>query len=345
MGFLAEIQAKYKTVSIVGMAKNAGKTTALNYLLEEAYDEGFRMGVTSTGRDGETSDLVFETDKPKVYLFEDTIVTIPEQLFNLAETSLEILKRTSCRTALGQVLLCRVARSGYVQIAGPGSIMEHKKLCEQMLSYGTDMIIIDGAIDRKSIADPATSDAIILSTGAVLSRRINVVVEETVHVVSVYNSPLVEDEKLRAILEKEDKDVFRILTIDKDYNVQQVPVRTALGAGPIVSDAIDENTRFVYIPGAITERILDRIAPAKLKQVTIVLPNPTRVFVSAQRWQQLKKLGLKVQVMENIKVAAVTVNPFSPHGYSFDRDELRSAVQAALPDLPVIDVRVGGLDL
>ena len=86
MGFIADIQAKYKTVSIVGMAKNAGKTTALNYLLEEAYDEGFRMGVTSTGRDGETSDLVFETDKPKVYLFEDTIVTVPEQLFGLAET-------------------------------------------------------------------------------------------------------------------------------------------------------------------------------------------------------------------------------------------------------------------
>ena len=59
MGFIADIQEKYKTVSIVGMAKNAGKTTALNYLLEEAYDEGLRMGVTSTGRDGETSDLVF----------------------------------------------------------------------------------------------------------------------------------------------------------------------------------------------------------------------------------------------------------------------------------------------
>ncbi|MBQ2228561.1 MAG: hypothetical protein II427_05530, partial [Firmicutes bacterium] len=243
MGFIADIQKKYKTVSIVGMAKNAGKTTALNYLLEEAYDEGLRMGVTSTGRDGETSDLVFETDKPKVYLFEDTIVTVPEQLFGLAETSLEILKRTSCRTALGQVLLCRVARSGYVQIAGPGSIMEHKKLCAQMFEQGIDMIIIDGAIDRKSIADPATSDAIILSTGAVISRRIKNVVEETVHVVSVYKSPLVEDEKLRAILEKEDRDVFRILTIDKDYNVAQVPVRTALGAGPIVNDAIGEDTR------------------------------------------------------------------------------------------------------
>ena len=343
MGFIADIQAQYKTVSIVGMAKNAGKTTALNYLLEDAYDEGLRMGVTSTGRDGETSDLVFETDKPKVYLFEDTIVTVPEQLYNLAETSLEILKRTNCRTALGQVLLCRVARSGYVQIAGPGSIMEHKKLCAQMFEQGIDMIIIDGAIDRKSIADPATSDAIILSTGAVISRKIKTVVEETLHVVSVYNSPLVEDEKLREILEQEDPDVFRILTIDKDYNVHQVPVRTALGAGPIVSDNIDEDTRFVYIPGAITERILDRIAPAKLKQVTIILPNPTRVFVSAQRWQQLKKIGLKVQVLENIKVAAVTVNPFSPHGYSFDRDELLKTMQDALPGLPVVDVRVGGL--
>ena len=111
----------------------------------------------------------------------------------------------------------------------------------------------------------------------------------------------VEDERLREILEKEDKDVFRILTIDKDYQVSQVPVRTALGAGPIVNDAIDEDTRFVYIPGAITERILDRIAPAKLKQVTIVLPNPTKVFVSAVRWQQLKKMGLHVQVLESIR--------------------------------------------
>lgn len=345
MGFVADIQEKYKTVSIVGMEKNAGKTTALNYLLEEAYDEGLRVGVTSTGRDGETTDVVFETDKPKVYLFEDTIVTVPEQLYGLAETSLEILKRTSSRTALGQVLLCRVAKSGYVQIAGPGSIMDHKRLCAQMMACGLDMILIDGAIDRKSIADPATSDAVILATGAVISRRINRVVEETVHVVNVYNSPVVSDETLRSILEKEDRDVFRILTVDKDYNVAQVPARTALGAGAKVNEAITEDTRFVYIPGAITEAILDKISLAKLKQVTIVLPNPTKVFVSAMRWQQLKKLGLKVQVMEDIKVAAVTVNPFSPLGYSFDRDELLKIMRDALPGMPVIDVRVGGLNL
>ena len=65
-GLLSELSTRYKTISIVGMAKNVGKTTALNYLIEEAEDESIRLGITSTGRDGETTDLVTNTDKPRV---------------------------------------------------------------------------------------------------------------------------------------------------------------------------------------------------------------------------------------------------------------------------------------
>ncbi|HQC36051.1 MAG TPA: hypothetical protein PL035_03125, partial [Bacillota bacterium] len=209
MGIVYELSKKYKTLSIVGMAKNAGKTTALNYLIEEAYDEGLGIGVTSTGRDGESTDVVTGTDKPKVYLFEDTVVSVPEQLYGFAETGLEILKKTNYRTAMGNVLICRVAASGYVQIAGPGSIAEHKKLCDDMAGYGLDMIFIDGAIDRKSIAAPESSDSIILATGAVLSRSLKVVVEETLHIVSLYGSPVLEDERARAILSKESRDNYR----------------------------------------------------------------------------------------------------------------------------------------
>ena len=52
MYLLEELAENYKRISIVGMAKNAGKTTALNYLIEEAMDEGLTLGITSTGRDG-----------------------------------------------------------------------------------------------------------------------------------------------------------------------------------------------------------------------------------------------------------------------------------------------------
>jgi hypothetical protein len=43
-------------------------------------------------------------------------------------------------------------------------------------------------------------------------------------------------------------------------------------------------------------------------------------------------------VLENIKVAAITVNPSAPGGYAFDHEELLKGVQEAIPDVPVIDV-------
>ena len=167
MCLLQKLSENYKRISIVGMAKNAGKTTALNYLIEEAMDEGLTLGVTSTGRDGEGTDVVTGTDKPRVYLDTDTIVSVPKQLYALAEAGLEILKMTEYGTALGQLMLCRVADAGYVQVAGPVINAQHIQMCEEMLALGADLVLIDGAIDRTSIAAPDISDAIILSTGAV----------------------------------------------------------------------------------------------------------------------------------------------------------------------------------
>ena len=112
MYLLENLAQKYKRISIVGMAKNAGKTTALNYLLEEAMDEGLRLGVTSTGRDGEGTDVVTGTDKPRVFLDTDTIVSVPTQLYELADAGLEILKMTEYGSSLGQIMLCRVVSSG-----------------------------------------------------------------------------------------------------------------------------------------------------------------------------------------------------------------------------------------
>ncbi len=77
MGLLLDLSNKYRTLSIVGMAKNAGKTTALNFLIEEAMDEGVKLGITSTGRDGERQDVVTGTEKPRVYLDEGTIDSVP----------------------------------------------------------------------------------------------------------------------------------------------------------------------------------------------------------------------------------------------------------------------------
>ena len=339
MGLLYDLSTKYKTLSIVGMAKNAGKTTALNFLIEEAMDDGIRLGITSIGRDGETQDLVTGTEKPKIYLDQDTIVTVPTQLYELADAGLEILKKTKYSTPMGDLLICRVADSGYVQIAGPPAAMDTKRVCEEMMGYGCELILIDGAIDRKAIASPETSDAIILSTGAVLSRSMRKVVDETAHVVNLYSIPEMEEGDARTLIEENNFD-DRIMLLDKDGTVHKLDLATGLGSSRFIDDEITENTEYVYIPGAFTNSVIADINPKKLKRVRFILKNPTKIFFSAMDWGLWRKKGFRVSVLKNIEIAAITVNPWAPSGYTFDSEALVAAMKEALPELPVIDVRV-----
>lgn len=345
MELLRELSKEYRTVSIVGMAKNAGKTTALNFLIEEAVDEGVRLGITSTGRDGETTDLVTETEKPKVYLYEGTLVSVPRQLFSLAEAGLEIISMSNYRTALGELLLCEVKSEGYVQIAGPVATADTRKLCEEMFSHGAELVLVDGAIDRKSVASPESSDAIILSTGAVISRDIAKVVKDTAHVVGLYSLPVLDDidakESIMSVMDENRiavlrrKEVLDVLPFD----IELLDLKTGLGSGRLIDEAITDDVEYVFIPGALTNSIMDNISPSKFKHVTFVLKDPTKIFIDSVTWKQLVKRGLNIKVIRNIKVCAVTVNPISPAGYSFDSNMLQDEVSKAVPGIPVIDVR------
>ena len=339
MGLLYDLSTKYKTLSIVGMAKNAGKTTALNYLIEEAIDEGIVLGVTSTGRDGESQDLVTGTEKPRVYLEEDMLVAVPTLLYDLADAGLEVVKKTKYSTAIGELLICRVKDAGYVQVAGPVINAEQKLLCRDMMELGCSLILIDGAIDRKSIASPDTSDAIILSTGAVLSRKLNKVVEETAHVVNLYRTPELEEGVIRdAITENNFDD--KIMLVDGDGKIRKLDLITGLGAAKEINGAIDEDTRYIYIPGAFTNSVISDISLKNLKQVQFVLKDPTKIFVSAMDWGIFRKKGFRASVLKNIEIAAITVNPWAPAGYTFDNRHLLEEMQKAIPDIPVIDVRM-----
>ncbi|MDD5927083.1 MAG: hypothetical protein PUD12_02695 [Firmicutes bacterium] len=339
MGLLYDLSTKYKTLSIVGMAKNAGKTTALNYLIEEAIDEGIVLGVTSTGRDGESQDLVTGTEKPRVYLEEDMLVAVPTLLYDLADAGLEVLKKTKYSTAIGELLICKVKDAGYVQVAGPVINAEQKLLCRDMMELGCSLILIDGAIDRKSIASPDTSDAIILSTGAVLSRKMNKVIEETAHVVNLYRTPELEDGIIRDTITENNFD-DKIMLVSGDGKIKKLDLITGLGAAKEINGAIDEDTRYIYIPGAFTNSVISDISLKNLKQVQFVLKDPTKIFVNAMDWGIFRKKGFRVRVLKNIEIAAITVNPWAPAGYTFDNRFLLEEMQKAIPDIPIIDVRM-----
>lgn len=339
MGILYDLSTKYRTISIVGMAKNAGKTTALNYLIEEAIDEGVVLGITSTGRDGEMQDLVTGTEKPRVYLEEGMLAAVPTLLYDMADAGLEVVRKTKYSTAIGELLICRVREAGYVQIAGPVINAEQKLLCDDMLELGCQLVMIDGAIDRKTIASPDTSEAIILSTGAVLSRKMNKVVEETAHIVNLYRTPELEEGAARAAIEKNKFD-DKIMLVNEDGSVRKLDLVTGLGAAKDINAAIDEDTRYIYIPGAFTNSVISDISLKNLKQVRFVLKDPTKIFVNVMDWGIFRKKGFRPCVLKNIEIAAITVNPWAPAGYTFDNRLLLEEMQKAIPDIPIIDVRM-----
>ena len=62
--------------------------------------------------------------------------------------------------------------------------------------------------------------------------------------------------------------------------------------------AIDEDTRYIYIPGAFTNSVISDISLKNLKQVQFVLKDPTKIFVNVMDWGVFRKKGFRVKRSE-----------------------------------------------
>lgn len=323
------------------MAKNSGKTVALNQLIAEAIDENIPIGLISTGRDGETEDIATETEKPKIFAEEGTYFATTTELLSLSEATVEIIEITDYRTALGEILIGKVKDSGYIQIAGPQSLNQIKELSQRLLDFGAEIVIIDGAIDRRTAAAPSIADATILSTGAVLSRDINRVIEETIHIVNLFNLPVAEDGR-EIIEEYMEKD--QIAVIDKDHTPHPINIKTAINCGDIIGEKINKESKYLIIPGSLVKSTVENIISTNkyYKNIDIVVKDGTKIFIPPKDWLKFMRYGVNIKVLNPINLIAITLNPYSPQGYYFEPDILLEKVRYFIKDIPVIDVMLGG---
>ncbi len=342
MSLLSLIGDKYKIISIVGMGKNTGKTVTLNQLISEAIEEGIPIGMTSIGRDGESLDIVSDTEKPRIYAEEGTIIATATGLLPLGDASIEILKVTPYRTPLGEVIIGRVRSPGYIQIAGPQSLRDIRKVCLDMLSLGAKFAVIDGALDRKSSAAPTISQATILSTGAVISRDYNRVIEETVHTVNLLNLPGV-DIKDRALLESLLLE-NRLCIVTNSGEVEEIKLETALGAGHRIGQELDEDSKYLIIPGSLVKSTLEDLTRSTraYKDVIIVVSDGTKIFIPPRDYLHFERIGIRIRVIYPINLIGVTINPYSPSGYYFEPYEFLEKMRTFITDIPVMDLMLGG---
>lgn len=337
------INGKYKTVSIIGMSKNSGKTVALNHLIEEAYNAGICIGITSIGRDGESVDIVTDTEKPMIYAEEGTLIATATKMIDMGDASIEILEVTNYRSPLGEIVIGRVKDGGYVQVAGPQLLSEIKEVSNTMLGLGAGFVVIDGALDRLSQAAPTISEATILSTGAVLSRDMNKVIEETLHVVKTLSLPEVEDEEIRTMA-REIIARDEIAVVDDESNIDIIPLKTALNAGHIMGEHLKDNSAYLVIPGSLVKKTLEDLTRTtrKYKNVEIIIKDGTRVFVEPRDWLKFMRQGINIKVLDKINLIGITLNPYSPAGYYFQPEEFKSKMRQYITNIPIEDLVLGG---
>lgn len=340
MDLLDLFEDETKIISIVGMAKNAGKTVTMNHLLEVMGHRGMIAGLTSIGRDGERQDIVTKTDKPMIYVTKDTLVATAEMLFNLSEVKMAVLEVTEHHTAMGRVIIGRTLNDGFVQIGGPSTNLEIRTVSEKMIEHGADYVLVDGALDRTSSASPAITDACILSTGAVVSRDMAKTVEQTVYRASLFNLEAIHEPLLQEAWQKAEH-LRRPILIQCDGSETILhDVATALSAGRIIAGEISEETAYIIIPGAlVTQTLMDVVQMTPYyKNIEWIIGDATKIFIEHKDWLYFMRIGIKIRVRHAIKLMAITVNPYAPAGYFYDSDVFREAIAGRLKDIPVIDV-------
>lgn len=299
---------KGKVLAVVGLCKNAGKTTVLNAVLDEIYSQGILAapGVTSIGRDGETTDVATGTEKPRIFVREGSIIATAADLLRYCDTTAEVLSSTGFTTPLGSVYIIRACSGGWVQIGGPSIVSQMERLEKEMLKFGADCVLVDGAAGRRSPGNGTSADYVILVSGASLGRNIDEVVKETAFAAKMMQLPIWNPE---------------VETVDhkKDSTAESV--------------AWDS----VLLSGAVTDSvILDMIAGIK-SPVSVIADDPSKMLFSCKTYEKFLRTGSKLYVKTRPELLAVAVNPVSAGGWRFDADELLEKTSGSVT-IPVVDV-------
>lgn len=330
-------ERQHHIVSIVGMSKNSGKTVTTNSVIEELRQADYKVGITSIGRDGETSDLVTQTQKPKVFLYSGSMVATAEQLFHLSDVRMDVVEVTKYRTPMGRVIISKTLEDGFVQIGGPVSNQEIRAVSQKMLDDGADYVLVDGALDRSSSASPLISDACILATGAAVNRYMDTTVNRTEHVVRLFEMKRFTSSFLQNIWASIDAPVI----VDDQGNYRTVEgLSTLLGAGKKMAAQVDKTSRFIMVTGAlVTSTLRDYTESTRYyKDIEWIVGDATRIFIDAKDWHYFQQMGVKISVVNEVKLLAVTINPTSPQGHIYDPIMFQKALSDRLHGIPVINV-------
>ena len=328
---LAGLIKPFFAVSIIGMVKNAGKTTVLNYLMEELRKEGVRLALTSIGRDGESIDVVTNTEKPLIYVPMGTLIATARDLLKHCDISKEVLETTGINTPLGEVIITRALSDGFVQLGGASTNNGILLLREIFRANGAEKILVDGAVSRRALSSPAVTNAAILCTGASLNADIEKVVTETAFIVKTFTLEKANENLIEAAAKI--PQTLRLALVDDDY-----------GFTPFDFTGKIPPFKYILTRGAVSDSHISKLFASNinLKNAEIIIEDSTKLFIKPETFYRLLRKECRLTVLNQINLVALTINPYSVYSGSFDSGEFFNRMSENV-SLPVFNVKDHGV--
>ncbi|MDR1781516.1 MAG: hypothetical protein LBR40_00735 [Bacilli bacterium] len=297
---------KYSSIAIIGLSKNAGKTTTMNYLLKMMNYQNCML--TSIGYDGEETDLIFNSNKPTIFIKENTIIASAKKCLLQSNIQFEIMETTGFNTPLGEVIIARSLNEGLIELAGPSYNEQLTKVIDIMYSFNKDgLVLVDGALNRKMMANPSVCDGTILCTGMSLNKDIDKVVAKTIFTLEIFKSELV-DQKIKEIIEN---NISNNIILDKDNKITKLEVDTLINKENEIIKLLNKNSAYLYIKGPLLDKLMEALITKRntFKELNIVVNDATKIFISQKVFELLKKTNIKIKLLNKIEIIGISVNP------------------------------------
>ncbi|NLO90779.1 MAG: GTP-binding protein [Elusimicrobia bacterium] len=146
-----EKQLKGRLTFITGSAKNAGKTTFLNYAL--AHLGGRGTAFMSVGVDGEQHCSLTAIAKPRVAVRAGDVFVTTDAMASVSDAALEAVQAFPWKTVLGRIGVFRAGRPGFAELVGPETNGQAAEVLAFLSSLeGVDTVLVDGALNRQTQA-------------------------------------------------------------------------------------------------------------------------------------------------------------------------------------------------
>lgn len=325
---------KFKSLSIVGMEKNTGKTETLNFIIQELQKRQKKGAVTSIGIDGENIDFVTHTHKPEIYLPENSIFVTSEKHYNERRLTSEILNVSQRKTALGRLITAQVKMSGKVILSGPSTVSWLHETIRNLSLYHPDIVIVDGALSRKSFGSPAVTDAMILTTGAAFSTHLPRLISETKFTCKLITLEQFETPHSEILMNFENG----IYAIDDEGEIHDLQIPSSL----LLQQYKDRLFKFghtIFVSGVVTDKMLEILRMQKeISDTLLVVKDFTKIYASKEMVNAFLKRGGRIRVLLKTELIAVCINPLSPSGYIMNSSHLRELLAEEL-QMPVYDIK------